>query len=367
MARVFHYHLHARPFDAVTNHMLALKSWLAEVGVQGEVLAHNIRGIDDQVKPFGSVELKKEDYLFIHHSQGNPELPAVLDSPAKKALVYHNVTPVKYFSHDAFTARLAKQGRDQLSLFKEKASAFFAVSQFNAFEIEVWGLGPVKLLPLLDLKSSDVPRAEVRTRSTTKRLLFVGRIAPHKAQAELVKVLYYLKKESALDFRLALVGSQDPLYGRYVKSLAKALGIGNAVQFHEKVDSVALQKLYMESDAYLSLSRHEGFGVPLVEAIKFGVPVFSLWKSGVTETMGGAGVGFLTTKPHRVAEMVRQALLDEEILKAMLEGQREQWKHLCRFQDKKVAQRTICRLIKKSVSEEQHGKHAHLDAPQPTV
>lgn len=366
MARVFHYHLHARPFDAVTNHMLALKGWLAEVGVEGEVLAHNIRGLEGEVKPFGSVTIAEDDYLFIHHSQGNPELPAVLDSPGKKALVYHNVTPAKYFSHDAFSAGLARLGREQLSLFKEKAHAFFAVSQFNAFEIEEWGLGPVKLLPLLDLKSTEMPKIEVGPRSTVKKLLFVGRLSPHKAQAELVKVLYYLKKESALDFRLALVGSQDPLYGRYVKSLAKALGIGNAVQVHEKLDNAALQKLYRESDAYLSLSRHEGFGVPLVEAIRFGVPVFSLWKSGVTETMGGSGVGFLTTKPHRVAEMVRQALLDEEILKAMLEGQREQWKHLCRFQDKKVAQRAICRLIKMPVNEEGHAKHSRPDAPQPT-
>ncbi len=346
MAKIFHYHAHAHSFDAVTNHMLSLQKWMAEVGVQGEVLAHHIRGVEGKVKPFGSVKLADDDFLFIHHSQGNPELPKVLASNGRKALVYHNITPPKFFTHDGLGAKMAKLGRDQLSLFKGVAKIIFADSQFNAFEIEEWGLGPVKLLPLLDLHSLPSPVFSRRSRSTTKRLLFVGRLSPHKAQAELVKVLYYLRKESALDFRLTLVGSQDPLYGRYVKSLAKALGLAGHVHFFEKIEDAALQKIYSESDAFVSLSRHEGFGIPLTEAIRFGVPVFALWRAAVNETMGGAGVGFLTTKPHRVAEIVRQSLLDPEILEAILKGQQEQWKRLCRLQSKKVAQKALCRLLK---------------------
>jgi len=346
--KIHQYHPFARRYDAVTNHMRAVRQWLKEVGIGGEVFARDCRGVEGEIGTFSPDAIGKNDWLLIHHSLGDQGLDAVLAAPGGKALVYHNITPAKYLAHDAHLAKLAKLGRQQLKQFLGKTTIHFADSHYNAFELEEHGLGPVKLLPLLDL-SGETTRVRRRLPSSTnKRILFVGRIAPHKAQAELVKVLYFLKKSSALDFTLVLVGSEDPLYGRYVRGLIKSLGLSSAVEWHAHVSDEKLQAIYDGCDAFLSLSRHEGFGIPLVEAIRHELPVFAWWRAGVTETMGGAGVGLLTSRPHRVAEVLLQTLLDTEAVDAVLAGQAERWLQLQRFQNKATAQKTLSRLVKHS-------------------
>ncbi len=351
LKKVIHqYHACARPFDAVTSHMISIQAWLKEIGIGGEIFAHDRKGAELVVNDPCTHDFLPTEVLLIHHSQGNPQLESVLKLPCKKSLVYHNITPAKYFGHDAFMAKMANLGRQQLRQYQGKVQAVYADSQFNAFEIEDHGLGPVHLLPLLDLTSAEGPALFRKPATTTKRLLFVGRITPHKAQAELVKILFYLREDSALDFRLTLVGSEDPLYGRYVRSLVKALGLSSAVEFRTKVEQIELEKVYLQSDAFICLSQHEGFGIPLVEAIRFGVPVFALRKTAVTETMGGAGVGLLTKKPHRVSEIIRQALLDDKVITAILESQAERWLQLRRFQCRKNGQKILSRLLGKTAT-----------------
>ncbi len=326
-----------------------MSKWLKPLGAQGKIFARDRRGAEADVEVFNPAAIGDDDWLLIHHSMGDERLDSVLSAPGNKALVYHNITPVPYLNHDAHLSKMARLGREQLGQFRGRVKLSYAVSQFNGFELEEAGLGPVKLLPLLDLSTVPAPGGREPRATSKRKLLFVGRIAPHKAQAELVKVLHFLRQNSALDYRLALVGSEDPIYGRYVRGLAKGLGLMPWVEWHSKVSDAELANLYRDADAFVSLSRHEGFGVPLTEAMQHSLPVFALWKTGVIETMGGAGVGLLTAKPYRVAEIVHQTLLSRDALDAIQAGQLQRWESLVRFQCGKTAQKALARLTGKAV------------------
>ena len=341
--------------------MRLIQRWLGELGAAGEIFARDRRGAEDTVAAFDPSRIGDGDWLMIHHSLGDEWLGPALAAPGSKALVYHNITPAKFLSHDAHLAKMAQLGRDQLGVFRDRVKLAYAVSQYNAFELEEAGIGPVKLLPLLDLSAEPRPTVREPRASSVRKILFVGRIAPHKAQAELVKVLYFLRQNSTLNYRLVLVGGEDPIYGRYVRGLVKGLGLMPSVEFHSKVTDEQLAQHYRDADAFLSLSRHEGFGIPLTEAIRHSLPVFAYWKTGVTETMGGAGLGLLTAKPHRVAEIVHQTLLSRDAVEAMHASQLHRWESLSRFQSGKTALKALSRLAGKAF------RNSEISGPEVTA
>ena len=315
---VHQFHYTAAAGDAVTNQMFFIQRSLRAAGVAGDVLTIERRGIDpERALTFSEDRVAKGDLLLVHHSHGNPALKRVLSTGAPKAGVYHNITPPEFFRHDPHMARLSRLGRDQLRELVERIPVWFADSEYNARELGV----RAEILPLLEL--SPISRRPARRAGTPWRLLFVGKLAPHKDASRLIETVFHLRRSLARDAELVLVGGQDPVYGAYARRLAALLGLEEHVRFTGKVSDAARDSLYADATAFVCLSRHEGFCVPLIESMRTGIPTFALDAGAVRETLNGAGVLIRSDDPFEVARIIAAVLSSPGAVEELVAGQWE--------------------------------------------
>jgi glycosyltransferase involved in cell wall biosynthesis len=235
--------------------------------------------------------------------------------PARKVLVYHNITPHTYFAGlDAGQYESARRGREQLGLLRSHTDAAWGDSAYNARELVESGWARVGVLPIV----FEPERYSVRpSRRASRRwrqglnVLFVGRVAPHKRHEDLIRVYAHLKRAVRPDSRLLLIGSDRGMsaYAESLKALVRELGLGDVV-FAGHVRAAEWVAAYRCASVYLSMSEHEGFGVPLLEAMHFGVPVVARKAAAVPETLGGAGLLLVRRNDPATAELI--ALLDED-------------------------------------------------------
>jgi glycosyltransferase involved in cell wall biosynthesis len=346
----FHYATAAG--DAVTNQMRFIRDSLREAGVTGEIFAReNKAPAEYGIRAFLPEALWNADLILVHHSHGNPALSSLLRIEIPQALIYHNVTPARFFQHDPYIARLCELGRRQLKEFRDAVVATFAVSRYNARELEALGFPEPRLFPLFHLESLPAARrprpkrAKSAAPGTPLELLFVGKLAPHKNQALLIETLYYLHRAFPGKYRLVLVGREDPIYGDYLRQLARALRVEGHVRFTGRVSQEELTHAYESAAAYVSTSRHEGFGVPLVEAMLHAIPVLALPSSGVKETLGLAGVRLETRLPHRIAEIVDTVLERPAACRQILRGQATRLRVLKQFHNRQRVQSLLIDLV----------------------
>lgn len=340
---VHQYHPYTAPGDAITQQMVFLRHAFRDASIGGEIFSSvNYAPEAYQIRQFVPARLWDCDLLLIHHSQGNPQLDLLLNMPLNKAMVYHNITPAHFFRHDGEMSRLANQGRSQLESFRASTSLAFADSEFNAEELRAMGFADVRLLPLFDLKPNAVnsPTGPIREEGV-RTLLFVGRVCPHKNQMQLLEILYYLNRYGTTKYRLVLVGKQDLLYRRYLDELIHLWKLEDWVEFRTGLNTVQLETCYRAADAFVCVSQHEGFCVPLLEAMRFDLPVFANLRAAIGETLGNAGVQILSHRSEQIAECVDTILGDPQTLEVILNSQAERVAELEKTQCAAFAQSQI--------------------------
>jgi glycosyltransferase involved in cell wall biosynthesis len=202
-----------------------------------------------------------------------------------------------------------------------------ADSQFNRNDLLRLGFRDCEVVPILfDRDRLDVepdPAVAARLASDRDRggveWLFVGRISPNKAQHDLLKSFAAYRLAYDPKARLRLVGgSSSHLYERALETFAHETGCADAVTFAGSVTPEALAAYYRNADVLVCLSRHEGFGVPLLEAMHYGVPVVALRSTAVPETLGDAGLLVATAAPAVVSAAVDRVIGDSVLRQAMI-------------------------------------------------
>ena len=302
------------PADAISNHVVALHELARRDGRDSRVYAiESSRDIDGGVLPYRRLfrAVQPDDTLLLHFSMGNEVFDQLAKLPARKLLVYHNVTPAEFFSginpHAALHAQL---GRKQLGTLAGQVDLGIGVSDYNRRELEAAGFTRTAVVPLLiDWAAYDVapdPAVLAQWSAVRTKLLFVGRIAPHKRQDDLIRLVAYYRACIDPEAQLVLVGSyrDQPQYHARLRALTAELGVTGAVTFAGSVSLPALVAYYRSASAFVSLSEHEGFGVPLLEAMRFDVPVVAYDAGAVAETLGDAGLRVKTRELPEVAELV---------------------------------------------------------------
>lgn len=341
--RVHQYHDSVQPFDAITNQMLFIRRALADVGIGGEIFSRHIKPLGwSRAKDFSPNAIWNCDLLLIHHSQGSEWLPRVLKIEIPKTLVYHNITPSRYFAHDPLMAELCRKGRRQLAALKTACRWTFVNSRYSGRELEEMGFPKPRVLPLFDSRELPLP-----SRSAGKkhgRILIVGKITPHKNQALAVKTLHHLKQRLP-EAELRLVGGLDPIYGRYVQLLAKALGLANSVHLTGKVTQAELHAEYEKADLYFSTSLHEGFGLPLVEAMAAEVPVVAFPRAAIREVLGEGGHCLKTKRPDRITESLERLITDSTERNQCLQAQHRRLQAILSEQNPGRVQESISRIL----------------------
>jgi len=315
--------------DAVTNSMLLIKRMLCRLGFVSEIYVEQVAPeLAGQLQPYKNLKPKPHDLLLIHHSMGHDLVDWLLGLPGKKILVYHNITPAHFFPEASPHRYYSILGREQLTTLLPAMASAICDSRFNADELVSCGYTDVHEIPLLldidALQHRQWDNDVVIESAGIHTILFVGRVVSNKCQEDLIRVARHLKQMMDRPFQLVLVGGyseNDPCYCQ-LRSLIAAFGLKDCIRFTGKISDARLHGWYRAADLFLCMSEHEGFGVPLIEAMAFDVPVVAYKSSNVPHTMGGAGI-LVTRKDHKaIAALIRIISRDRALKRAIVRQQR---------------------------------------------
>ena len=247
----------------------------------------------------------------------------------RKILIYHNITPPEYFQgFDDVLVRDLREARGNLPAIAGQSDAVWAVSRFDAEDLMASGVRNAQVFPLLfSGKPLDIaPDALVRRRFTAplKTILFVGRIAPNKRVENLIHAFAWYHGTIDPYSRLVIVGSPRscPRYYTMLRMLVGDLDLAN-VCFEGFASPAGLVAYYDLADVFVSASEHEGYCLPLVEAMYKNIPVVSRAGGGTPEAMGGAGVLYQDLESRELAELIHLVLSDAELNREVLVSQRK--------------------------------------------
>ena len=303
----------AGPYDAVTTQAIAFRERFRAWGWGGRDVAAEIDPrIGDRIAPLRSLAARDGDVLLVHYSAYAPKLRAVLELPQRKLLISHNITPARWFwDHDPQAGVVCALGRKQLPQFAAAVDVAAGVSLYNAQEF-----GSDVVIPILfDPAGLGTPRpAADPDPPGPPTILFVGRLAPHKRQDAVIRAFELYRRRHAPDARLVLVGA--PInwpYDAAMRVLAEEISPGR-VTIESGLTNEQLAGRWRSAHAFLCMSEHEGFCIPLLEAFHFGVPVIARAIGGVPEVAGDAALLLDDADDESVAaELLALAVSDTEL------------------------------------------------------
>ncbi len=347
-----------RPGDAISHNALSIQHcFKSELKVESNIYSES-QHVDDAFKSYcmdyQMLNPHLEEVIFLHYSIDTPITDYFLKLNCRKVLIYHNVTPAKYFLGVAFekVVRLM-QGRERLKDFKDQCGLYLADSQFNADELNQLGLNPVSIIPLMiDYAYLDTSPDSLVLKNNSEKsfnILFVGRTAPNKKIENLIHIFYLFNKTVTDNSKLFIVGmhvGMEKYYGMLQK-LVNDYGLQNKVIFTNFVSTSQLIAYYKIASIFLCLSEHEGFCVPLVEAMKMKVPILALDRGAVKETIGKAGLIFNEVNFPYVVEVMAELYSNAALSNNLIKLGQERFQELSLENTKKIFLKTIKNLWSK--------------------
>lgn len=315
--------------DAISNHALAIRDYLRRCGYKSEIF---VRYVDERVAheaiAFQPKRINPQSGLIYHHSIGSEVTEYAIAHPGSKCLIYHNVTPAEFFlPYRPEFAKLLENGRAELKQLAEHFPISAGVSAYNADELMASGFNQPGVLPIaVDPKKWDMLADATlmqQLQDGKTNLLFVGRLAPNKRQDQLIEAFaHYLTMDR--DARLILVGygnRQEAYYSHLINTIQK-LGITEYVMLTGQVSDSQLLAFYRTAHLFWSMSEHEGFCVPLIEAMWFDVPILAYKSSAVPETLGEAGLMFTSKNDLvQVAALAKLLVKDNRLRSKIIKPQ----------------------------------------------
>jgi glycosyltransferase involved in cell wall biosynthesis len=337
--------------DAIGDSARRVRDLLRGLGHESELYALTI---DDElvhdVRPFADSSSKTGDITIFHYALPSSMSEAFASLPKGRVLQYHNVTPARFFApYDPALFRLASLARQELAALASGTDLALGDSQYNREELDELGFERTGVMPIAvdTARLTDAapqPVLDDILDDGFVNFLFVGRIAPNKRIEDHIKLAEHYKRYIDAYYRFIFVGRYDvvPKYYAAIRALMDEYKmLPERFVFTGPVPDAELAAYYRASSAYISLSEHEGFCVPLLEAMAMDVPVLAYSAAAVPDTLGGAGVQFAPKDLEYAAELLGMLAFEEEPRESVLAGQR---KRLNDFSDT-VMQRHLSSLI----------------------
>jgi glycosyltransferase involved in cell wall biosynthesis len=329
--------------DAIGDSARRVRDLLRAQGHVSDLFALTVdEELRDDVRPFGDAAARQGDVTILHFALPSPMTAAFARLPGGRVLQYHNVTPAHFFArYDANLYRLAVLGRRELATLVGHVDLAFGDSEYNRLELHALGFAPTAVMPIAvdTSRVTDAPRRpalERALRDDMRNFLFVGRIAPNKKIEDVIRLAEVYKRYVDAFYRFIFVGRYDavPAYFATVRALIVQYDmLTDRFLFTGPVPDDDLATYYRMASVYVSLSEHEGFCVPLVEAMAADVPVLAYAAAAVPETLGGAGVTFEPKDLELAAELMGALVYERDFRRRVIEGQRERLKH---FGDERI-------------------------------
>jgi len=318
--------------DAIGDSARKVRERIRGMGHDSDLFALTIDDdLRKDVRPFSDPAATRGDVTIFHFALPSPMTDAFARLDGAKVLQYHNITPAHFFApYDPGLFRLAALGRRELATLAGRVDLALGDSDFNRRELEALGFERTGVLPIaVDTdritKAPRRPALEKILSDGLINILFVGRIVPNKKIEDHIRLAELYKRYVDSYYRFIFVGRYDgvPRYYAQIRALVDEYQmLPDRFWFTGPVPDEDLAAFYRWSDAYVSLSEHEGFCVPLVEAMAADVPVVAYAAGAVPETLGGAGLLFEPKDLELAAELLGSVVYDRKVREGVLEGQR---------------------------------------------
>jgi len=318
--------------DAIGDSARRVRDLLRAMGHQSDLYALTIDDeLSGDVRPFSDESARRGEATILHFALPSPMTAAFASLPGARILQYHNVTPARFFApYDPGLFRLATLARAELATLAGRVDLALGDSEFNRRELEAAGFSPTGVFPIA-VDTSRITR-RVRMPSLDRILgdglvnfLFVGRIAPNKKIEDHIRLAEHYKRYVDAYYRFVFVGRYDvvPRYYSTIRALMSELRLlHDRFLFTGPVPDDELAVYYRHAAVYVSLSEHEGFCAPLVEAMAAGVPILAYSSTAVSETLGGAGVEFAPKDFEHAAELLGLLAFDDRLRASVVAAQR---------------------------------------------
>jgi len=312
--------------DAITNMALALDLELQSAGFRSDIFSYWIHSesLETRITPIDELPPEGEVDLLVYHLSIGHEVVSSLITERRDplAIVYHNITPSDRFR--VFAPQLAHDldmGRRDLDELASRCVVAIADSEFNASELRramyenvhtvAAGVEPSRLrevpvdAPLLRTLEVDFPNGFV---------LVVGQVLPHKRVEQCIEAIHILNSTHYLGLGLVICGPHRLFdYYRSLLEFSRTLPFVG-VRFAGLVSDQHLATYYRSAQCLLGMSDHEGFCIPPIEAMEFGLPVVVKPSGAVPETVAHGGIVLPEgAGPAEAAEAIALLLQDREL------------------------------------------------------
>ena len=321
--------------DAIGNDTLALHKMFLEENYISEVYVPviNKKLVNEQIHRLHKMpSLGPEDVCLFHSSTGSGMLDLISSLRCKKIMIYHNITPSHYFRDYSPLAEVgALRGYQEVKKIIESRLFDYCIADSSLNRqclLEMGFDSPIDVCPIMipfeDYAATPDPQTlRIYGDQQIVNWVFVGRIAPNKKQEDIISAFYYYHNFMNPRSRLVLVGNPGgmEIYQHRLKDYATELGLTDSIIFTGHIRFNEILAWYRLADAFVCMSEHEGFCVPLLEAMYFNVPIFAYASSAIPETLGSSGVLLNSKDPVTCAKIIHQALSHPDEVKKIVAGQ----------------------------------------------
>jgi glycosyltransferase involved in cell wall biosynthesis len=329
-------HLFVPRFEpsAVGQHTIIARDALAAAGHPSEIFAGEIDpafahlGARHYQEYGRAAPARRDDRLVYQVAIGSPVADWLVGRREMLIANHHNFTPLRFVqAWDPAATHGVTWGRRQLQQLAPRCALGIADSRFNEIDLQEAGFAETVVVPVLvDLTGSDddvddalLARLHDAKSDGGRDWLFVGRVAPNKCQHDLVAALAAHRRAYGSRDRLHLVGAPtSAAYSFALERFVDALGLEDAVDITGPVSAGALTAYYRAADCLVCVSEHEGFCVPLLEAMHHRVPVVAFGAGAVPETVGDGGLVLERKDPETVAAAAERVLTDGALRAALV-------------------------------------------------
>ncbi len=335
---------HVSTGSAVSSDVLGMRNALEKRGLDARVYAESSDLEEPKIWPLNEIKdfLKDpEDILIYHHSIGwSPALGLLHGLKCKTVLKYHNITPPSFFSGiSAWHEEKCREGREQLrTIVDAGCDLYLSDSDYNQQELLAAGADESKSFvvpPFHEIDRLQSLDADLGTldqyRDGRAIVLSVSRVAPHKGHADLIEAFADYHHYHNQDSRLLIVGREEEAFAAHsqrLREMVQFLLLEDAVAFTGEISDSALRACYLLASVFVSPSKHEGFCLPLVEAMAAKVPIVSYDSAAIPETVGAAGIVLQDRDAELMAESINLLVKDEAMNAQMgIEGRRRYERH----------------------------------------
>jgi len=328
--------------DAVGADALAMARILDELGIETRIFCQSSSGVQRRTWPAEDMLAfagGPDDLVIYHFSIG---WPAAIEQLRKcrgfRIVKYHNITPPRFFESYSMEYRQAcERGRDEIAAVATLGcDLYLGASAYNLHELNEAGvpiergavLAPFHRVQEIVEAEADVALIDALT-DGARNFLMVGRVAPNKGHLQLVEAFSAYVRAYAEPARLILVGKIDPRLHAYTEAIRQRideLGLIDHVLWIDGASEAQLKAAYLASHVFMLMSEHEGFCVPLVEAMALGTPIVAHASSAIPETLGDAGIAWQEQDPWLHAASAARLFADDELRSDLLERGRDRYR-----------------------------------------